>query len=95
MEVIDTATGNDVGGGALTVGGCPVGVQAFGPATGRAGARLITVNELGEAVVYDAEVEPRHGGGGSLASQLAPLRVVQDWQAACRWRGSRSWRRRR
>lgn len=86
VEVIDTATGNDVGGGALTVGGCPVGVQAFGPATGRAGARLITVNELGEAVVYDAEVEPRHGGGGSLASQLAPLRVVQDWQAACRWR---------
>ena len=31
-EVIDTATGGDVGGGALDIGGVPVGVQVFDPA---------------------------------------------------------------
>ena len=85
-EVIDTATGGDVGGGALDIGGVPVGVQVFGPGAGREGARLVTVTDAGEAAVYGAACDAGVAGDGSLASHLAPLRVVQEWSPACAWK---------
>jgi hypothetical protein len=84
-EVIDTATGGDVGGGALDIGGVPVGVQVFGPGAGREGARLVTVTDAGEAAVYDAACDAARDDG-SLASRLAPLRVVQEWSPAAKWK---------
>jgi hypothetical protein len=86
VEVIDTTTGGDVGGGAVSVGGLPVCVQAFGPGNGRENsARLVTVNAAGEAVVYDAGCDAQ-SEGNSLASQLAPLRLVEDWHETHRWK---------
>ena len=85
-EVIDTATGGDVGGGALDIGGVPVGVQVFGPGAGREGARLVTVTDAGEAAVYGGACDAAGGGDGSLASRLAPLRVVQEWSPVCAWK---------
>ena len=66
-EVIDTATGGDVG-------------------AGREGARLVTVTDAGEAAVYGAACDAGVAGDGSLASHLAPLRVVQEWSPACAWK---------
>ena len=85
VEVIDTATGGDVGGGALDIGGAPVGVQVFGPGAGREGARLVTVTDAGEASVYDAACDAARDDG-TLASRLAPARVVQEWSRLCAWK---------
>ena len=56
-----------------------MGVQVFGPGAGREGARLVTVTDAGEAAVYGAACDAGVAGDGSLASHLAPLRVVQEW----------------
>ena len=85
VEVIDTATGGDVGGGALDIGGAPVGVQVFGPGAGREGGRLVTVTDAGEASVYDAACDAARDDG-TLASRLAPARVVQEWSRLCAWK---------
>ena len=89
-EVIDTNTGGDVGGGALSVGGVPVGVQVFGPGAGREGARLIIVTDKGDATVYDAACTASSAADGSLASLLAPLRVVEAWSPMCTWKACAS-----
>ena len=85
VEVIDTATGVDVGGGALDIGGVPVGVQVFGPGAGREGARLVTVTDAGEASVYNAACDVAHDDV-SLAYRLAPARVVEEWSPSCLWK---------
>jgi hypothetical protein len=61
-------------------------VQVFGPGAGREGARLVTVTDAGEAAVYGAACDAAAGGDGSLASRLAPLRVVQEWSPVCAWK---------
>ena len=89
-EVIDTATGGDVGGGALDIGACRWACRSSDPAPG-AKARLVTVTDAGEAAVYGAACDAGVAGDGSLASHLAPLRVVQGGRP--RARGRRAARR--
>jgi ribosome biogenesis protein NSA1 len=85
VDVIECASGLVMGGGGIAMGGLPVSVDLYGPGPGRAGARLITVTEGGDAVVHAAPCDPAAASQG-FGADAAVDRIVEEWTESVRWK---------
>jgi len=77
-----------MGGGGVAVGGVPVGVNLYGPAPGREGARLITVTEGGDAIVHAAGCGSGCDAGAGFGGFGGDDRIVEEWSESVRWKAT-------